>query len=107
MLIIKTKKKIENLHSFRRDLAFQGVPLLPIHPLLRVLLSFLLNPSILVSQSDQAHLVLLLGLIYLGFLWSLVILCFPLFLVVLAYQLAQQILGFLEDLVVLVLPSFL
>jgi hypothetical protein len=38
---------------------------------------------------------------------NLVILCFPLFLVVLAYQLVQQSLGFLEDLGVLVLPSFL
>lgn len=95
------------LRSFRRDLAFQEVPLLLIHPLLQVLLSFLLIPSILVSQFDQAHLVLLLGRIFLVFLLSLVILCFPLFLEVRAYQLVQQSLGFLEDLGVLVLPSFL
>lgn len=95
------------LRSFRRGLAFQGVPLILIHPLLLVLLSYLLSPSILVSQFDQAHLVLLLDRTFLVILLNLVILCFPLFLVVLAYQLVQQSLGFLEDLGVLVLPSFL
>jgi len=95
------------LHSFQLDLAFLEGPWLQIHPLLLALLLSLLNPLILVDQFAQVHRDHLLDQIFLGFLLILAALYCLLYLVVQAYQPAQQILGFPEGLEVPVLPSFL